>query len=287
MHTAYSISETEKKNKKKSRLIAFFFALTLGAIAFAPLLSSLEPDEPKYESVVTVDFRETKFEKASKKPSESGTKGGEETPKKVEKLPVPEVTPPPPKPPVVTTPKPDPRVPTAPEKVPTPPKPTPPTPTPIPVSEPPKDDKPTPKEVKVSTPEDAVSNKPEKDTGKGNGAGTSGNGKASTSSDGDDVTPGDGDEGMDFSGDGIFGRRVTYRADVKKLTQEEGKIVVNLCVDRSGRVVYAANNAELSTIKTASLVRKTVDTAKRYRFDKDYTAAAKECGKLTFIFELD
>lgn len=279
--------ENENKNKKKSRAIAFFFAVTLTAIAFAPLLNSMQPDEPMYETVVTVDFRDTKFQKASKKPSAEGIKGGKETPKKVEKLPVHEVKPLPPKPPVVTTPKKENPVPTAPKKSPIPPKPTPKSTTPVSVPKQPKENLPTPAESKTNTPTETTETNKKDEPGNGNGAGNKGDGKASASSDGDDVTPGDGDEGLDFSGDGIFGRKVTYRADVKKLTQEEGKIVVNLCVDRAGRVVYAENNEELSTIKTPHLVDKTVRTAKKYRFDKDYTAATKECGKLTFIFKLD
>lgn len=285
MYASNIAIEQEKKEKKKSRFIAFFFGASLIALALLPLMNNMKPDEPKYQSVVTIDFSETKFEKASKKPTESGKKGGETTPEKTEKLPVPEVKPTPPKPPVVTTPKPVPPVKTAPKKVPTPPKPT---PTSVPKStEKPADKVATPADAKTSTPEKTSTPSKKNEGGSGNGAGTKGNGKASSSSDGDDATPGDGDDGMDFSGDGIFGRRVVYRANVKKLAQEQGKIVVNLCVNRTGRVVYAENNEELSTITTKSLVKKTVDTTKKYRFDKDYTASEKECGKLTFIFELE
>ena len=248
-------------------------------------MNNMQPDESKYESVVTIDFSETKFEKASKKPAESGKKGGEVIPEKTEKLPVPEVTPPPPKPPVVKTKTPTPPIKTAPTKVPTPTKPAP-TKVVTPPTKP-VDKVATPSDAKTSKPEKTSTPSPKNEGGSGNGAGTKGNGKASSSSDGEDVTPGDGDDGMDFSGDGIFGRRVVYRANVKKLAQEQGKIVVNLCVNRIGRVVYAENNEELSTIKTPSIIKKTVDTSKKYRFDKDYTANEKECGKLTFIFELE
>lgn len=279
--------ENEEKDKKKSRVIAFFFFLSFAAVAFLPLLSMIQPEEPQYESVVTIDFSETKFEKASKKAADSGAKGGEKAPPKTEKVPVPEVKPLPPKPPVVTTHTPAPPVPMPPKKTPPPPVPTKTSHVPAPpIPVPPKTPVPTtPTEAKSDAPTETNTNK--KESGAGNGAGKSGDGKASTSSDGDDVTPGEGDEGMDFSGNGIFGRRVVYRADVKKITQEEGKIVVNLCVGRTGRVVYAENNEELSTITNPSIVKKAVDCAKRYRFDKDYTAAEKECGKLTFIFDLN
>ena len=275
--------EQENKEKRKSRLIAFFFGASLVALALLPLMNNMKPDEPKYESVVTIDFTETKFEKASKKPAESGKKGGKTKPQKTEKLPVPEVKPPAPKPPVVTTPKPNPPVKTAPSPT-KEPKYTKPTPTKAPAKKPTYE---RPTNPKTDAPEKTSTPAPKNEGGSGDGAGTKGNGKASSSSNGDDVTPGDGDDGMDFSGNGIFGRRVVYRANVKKLAQEEGKIVVNLCVNRTGHVVYAENNADLSTIKTKSLIQKTINATKKYRFDKDYTASTKECGKLTFIFELE
>jgi hypothetical protein len=285
MYASNIAIEQENKEKKKSRFIAFFFGASLVALALFPLMNNMQPDEPKYQSVVTIDFSETKFEKASKKPAESGKKGGEIKPQKTEKLPVPEVKPLPPPPPIVTTPKPAPPIKTTPTKVPTPPKTTP-TSVPVPTKKP-SDKVSTPSDAKTSTPDKTSAPSTKNNGGSGKGAGTKGNGKASSSSDGDDLTPGDGDDGMDFSGNGIFGRRVTYRANVKKLAQEQGKIVVNLCVNRTGHVVYAENNAELSTIKTKSLVQKTINATKKYRFDKDYTAAVKECGKLTFIFDLE
>ena len=279
MH-ANSFNTQERKERKRSRMIAFFFATALIAGIFLPFMTGTEPDKPKYESVVTVDFSKTEFEKSSAKPSESGARGGKPEPKKPE--PQPETKPQPPAPPVVTTPQPAPPVKTTPTKTPPPPKrPTKPTP---PVSEP-KDAVKVPKDTRVSSPKDSKA--PDNNNGQGSGAGTSGDGKANGNSDGKDTTPGDGDEGLDFSGDGIFGRRVTYRADIAKITEEAGKIVVNLCINRTGRVVYAKNNTELSTISTAHIVNKAVATAKRYRFDTDYTAPEKECGKLTFIFKLN
>jgi len=98
-----------------------------------------------------------------------------------------------------------------------------------------------------------------------------GEGKTGSSESGDSKTDGvadEGDQGMDFSGDGIFGRRVIKRADVKKITTETGKIVINLCVNPSGKVVFAELNEELSTIENKSVLNKARKVASGYRFER-------------------
>ena len=92
---------------------------------------------------------------------------------------------------------------------------------------------------------------------------------------------------MDFDGEGIFGRKVIYRADVKKITEREGTVVVNLCVDRMGLVTHVAWNKESSTITDPEYIRRAMDVASDYLFEKDYSAPATQCGKLTFIFHIE
>ena len=121
--------------------------------------------------------------------------------------------------------------------------------------------------------------------------------EASSEGSASDSEAGEGDEGfnptgkelgeMNFDGDGIFGRRVIYRADVKKITEKEGVVVVNLCVDRKGLVTHVAFNKENSTIHDADYVKKAMDVASDYLFEKDYSAPATQCGKLTFIFHIE
>lgn len=113
----------------------------------------------------------------------------------------------------------------------------------------------------------------------------------------EDSEAGEGDEGqeisgeelgtMDFDGEGVFGRRVIYRADVKKITEREGTVVVNLCINRTGQVTHAAFNKDNSTIREPDYVRRAMDVASDYLFEKDYTAPATQCGKLTFIFHIE
>jgi hypothetical protein len=90
---------------------------------------------------------------------------------------------------------------------------------------------------------------------------------------------------MDFEGEGVFGRKIIYHANISKLAKEEGRVVVNLCINRAGIVTHIAFNKEASTISNPVYVRKVMTVAGKYRFEEDYTAPQTQCGKLSFIFE--
>ena len=259
---------------------------------------NITPPEPEMTAVV-VDFRD--FKSAAKKSSTKVSKEANGPAEKVvEKVEVKETPKPKPKPtptakkkpvltddksktPVKTKPKvADKPVEAPPEIVEEIPE--------VPVEEPKKETKPV-KVVSAEKPTEATST-----TSSGAGKETSGStsgageGKTGSSESGDSKTDGvadEGDQGMDFSGDGIFGRRVVKRADVKKITTETGKIVINLCVNPSGKVVFSELNEELSTIENKSVLKKARKIASEYRFERDYTAPAKQCGKLTFIFDIE
>ncbi len=279
-------------------------------LALYPFLT-MDPPEPEQPKFVEVQF--TDFKSSSKKSAEGDKKEEEAPEKKVaeevkeevveEPTPEPEVkeVKPEPKPepvpqraPVVTTTKPNPPVRTSPTKpkkkmrVP-------------PIRNKPDVTKPEPKPKKPAKTKTKKTNtkaktKKTKSTGKTsskkqegkNTKSNSGGGEAAEN--GTDATKGKTDSGTkvgDFPGDGLFNRKVIYRADVKSVTKEEGKIVIDLCVNRDGRVVYSKFNKGASSIKTMSVIRKAMDIAQQYRFEKDYTAPDKQCGKLTFIFEIE
>jgi len=90
----------------------------------------------------------------------------------------------------------------------------------------------------------------------------------------------------DFAGDGLFNRKVIERANVAQIATVEGKVVVNLCVDQSGKVVYAQYDVPNSTIRDRTVLSRAVDYAKRYLFEKDASAPKEQCGRLTFIFKI-
>lgn len=278
--------------------ISIMLNATLIILALFPFLTMDNNPEPEPQRFVEIQF--TDFKSSSSKSAEGTKKQKLEAEKKVEKMNEEEVKPEPkvkpaPKPkrkPVLTTPEPNPPVKTSP---------------PAPKTE--TDDKkptkvrpqrdPHPRRPKRSHRNKRKRNKPSKpgkETGKTSDTKQDGSDKPTNSGGGEaaengkDATTGKTNTGTsvgDFPGDGLFNRRVIYRADVKSVTKEEGKIVINLCVNRAGRVVYSKFNKEASTIKTTSVIRKALEVAKQYRFEKDYSAPDKQCGKLTFIFEIE
>ncbi|MEL6922830.1 MAG: hypothetical protein AAFO94_02200 [Bacteroidota bacterium] len=291
----------EKENKKKSRRFAIFFHFVLLALLIYPFMQPGTPDEPDFETAVVIDF--TEFDKQASKKSSQRAQGKiakqrkKPAPKRASE-PKPEPTPQP-KPaakpkrkPVVTSPTPEPKIETSKEesKVEAP-KPVPvpaPAPTPQPEEVPEENFEDNAPATPVETDATAEDNAgvPDATANAGNGAGV-GNDADGSADEANNGTANEGNNGMDFSGDGLLTRPIVHRADVKKITRETGKIVINICVSRSGRVVYAKYNDEDSSIETTSLIREALATAKQYRFERDYTLPAKQCGKLTFIFDVD
>lgn len=94
-----------------------------------------------------------------------------------------------------------------------------------------------------------------------------------------------GQEGLD--GDGVITRQIIYRQDIAQAADYSGVIVVDICIDRQGKVMTARNNEDKTTIRDMDTVRKALSLSVGYRFETDYTAARRECGSLTFIFDIE
>ena len=83
----------------------------------------------------------------------------------------------------------------------------------------------------------------------------------------------------------MISRPVKDRAnfdELKKLVEESGLIVINICIDKDGRVVFAEYNDDESTIHSSYLAAESERLAKTIRYHKDYTAASRDCGKFRF-----
>ena len=270
MHTAKAAAR--KRKRQSLTLTLLLMGGVVGGLLF-PFLNNAMQDTPAYESVVVVDF--TSFDKASAAPSRAKSAAPRKAAEQPISKPSPKPTPRPVKKPVVTAPTPAPPVPATPEPEPTP--------------------EPAVEDVPAPSPEPETTNTAEADAKTSSAAAATGtaasgtgstDGTATADGDGDSATPGTGEAGRDFSGDGIFGRRVVYRANVKGLTREPGKLVVNLCVNRTGTVTYVALNREETTISDPELQRNAQRVTRKYKFEKDYTAPREQCGKLSFIFKL-
>jgi len=97
---------------------------------------------------------------------------------------------------------------------------------------------------------------------------------------------GSGDSGTEVLGEGIFGRKVTHRADVAKMSQTSGSIAVKICVNRQGNVTESSYMKAGSTISDPVQIRRAEEIAARYKFEPDFSAPASQCGKLTFVFKV-
>lgn len=116
-----------------------------------------------------------------------------------------------------------------------------------------------------------------------------GEGSSGSSDTGDSDTDGQGDSGDsgdDFDGNGLLTRKVIRRAKLDGLIKQTGKVVINLCVNQDGKVIFAEADEYKSTIKDMALLQRAENTAAKYRYEKDYTVAKRQCGKLSFIVKL-
>jgi len=321
MTHAYAREQKEKDEKKARRLALLFFIITVLILLF-PWMQQMQKDEPKYDKIITIKFddelmaaaerssaKEASASKKTEKPKPTPpkpTKVEKPKPKPLEK-PKPKIDIPKSKiPPILKTEEPEDPIVTAPE----------PEPEPEPVEE-----IPEPVEEVVEEVEEVVEEVPEEvvevveeveepveeespggiaDSGNSGGSGNSttsngssssaGEGNSGSSETGDSNTDGKADSGSsghDFEGDGVITRRVKKRPDprvLKNLTEENGKIVLNVCISQEGRIVYCKFNEDLSTIDNPYIVAKTISAAKTYVYYKDYYAAKRECGLLNFSF---
>lgn len=269
----------EKKNKRRGLVLAVFIHTTVLVLALYPFLTQSEnPIDPnKAVEIQFTAYQPVASAGASQKQKSSAPKKAKKPQKKTTPKPKPVVKPKPkpaPKPkPVITTPEPAPPIETAPQKETKPTKKPEPTPAPEKVEE---------VDETAETTTEAASESPSKNS---SNSGSAGKDKA-TKDNGNSDLKGEG-EGDDFSGDGLFKRKVVYRADVKKLIKQNGKISVNLCVDRKGNVISAEYNPEFSTIKDKALIDKAVRVTKRYRFEEDRSAPREQCGRLTFVCKIE
>lgn len=101
------------------------------------------------------------------------------------------------------------------------------------------------------------------------------------------ATAGDGGGGDGLEGDGIIRRRIIHREDITQVAKVSGRVTLNVCIDRPGRVIYAAYDPEKTTITDKDIIKRATILATQYRYEAKYTAPAKECGQLTFIFRID
>lgn len=85
-------------------------------------------------------------------------------------------------------------------------------------------------------------------------------------------------------GGGLGGRAVVNRGRINDTSQKSGKVVIEVCVDRDGRVVSADYTQRGSTTSDSELKSKAIQAAKGYKFAS--SSADQQCGTITFNFQL-
>jgi len=85
---------------------------------------------------------------------------------------------------------------------------------------------------------------------------------------------------IEISGQGLGKRKIAEVPSIIILPDEAGKVTVNFCVNREGRVISAEYNGQLSTINKKSLVTFAIRKAQEFEFGPgEYDS---QCGIMVF-----
>lgn len=85
---------------------------------------------------------------------------------------------------------------------------------------------------------------------------------------------------LELYGEGIGSRRILDQPNILILAEEDGKVAIDICVSRTGKVSSAEFNDDLSTIKKQSLISLAIRKAKEFWFAKDRTK--EMCGVIIY-----
>ncbi len=128
----------------------------------------------------------------------------------------------------------------------------------------------------------------------GNGTGGTGNGNGGGNGDGTGTGSGGGSGTGSGGGNGdgagigfdLTGRNFRSLPKLEDRSQEQGRVVIEIIVDKSGNVLRADGPARGSTITNASLVRKSIEAARKAKFSPSPQGVEEQKGSITFNFIL-
>jgi outer membrane biosynthesis protein TonB len=96
--------------------------------------------------------------------------------------------------------------------------------------------------------------------------------------------PGSGNSGVSFN---LSGRKMIKPPNVIDNSQETGKVVVDIIVDKYGKVVMATPGARGSTTTNSHLYKLAKEAAIETKFDANPNASVQQQGSMTFVFILE
>lgn len=128
----------------------------------------------------------------------------------------------------------------------------------------------------------------------GNGTGGTGNGDGGGNGDGKGTGSGGGSGNGSGGGNGdgtgigfdLTGRNFRSLPRLEDRSQEQGRVVIEIIVDKSGNVLRADGPARGSTITNATLVRKSIEAARKAKFSPSPQGVEEQKGSITFNFIL-
>ena len=84
-------------------------------------------------------------------------------------------------------------------------------------------------------------------------------------------------------------RKIISYPDLSNLMREKisGKILVKMCVNPIGDVVYTELIRDETTITNRDILKEALRVAKNYKYEKDIAAPREQCGKFVFKFEVE
>lgn len=85
-------------------------------------------------------------------------------------------------------------------------------------------------------------------------------------------------------GGGLGGRGVVFTPSVEENSQRTGRVVVNVCVDKTGKVISAKYTQKGSTTADASLKQISEESSRRFKFSA--SDIPEQCGTITFDFKV-
>ncbi len=91
-------------------------------------------------------------------------------------------------------------------------------------------------------------------------------------------------KGYGTVGGGLKDRGLEYKPEFKDNSQKEGKVVIKVCVDASGKVISTKYTQRGSTTSDSELIAIARKNAKKYRFSP--FEMDEQCGKVTVEFKL-
>lgn len=90
--------------------------------------------------------------------------------------------------------------------------------------------------------------------------------------------------GSGVVGGGLSNRGVLYVPNIKDPSQKTGRVVVNVCVDQSGKVISAVYTQRGSTTTDSDLRKLAVRSARKFWFSQG--EVDKQCGTVTIDFKM-